>query len=81
MKWYSVRKYRPHQDGYCLVRTQHGSLYTAEWSNGCEDSGADYSCGWMMLTLCEEYGAPSLVQLYGITHFCIPEPVPLGDLE
>lgn len=79
MQWYSVKKYRPPADGYCLVRTEHGAFYSAEWRGGCEDTHADNSCGWMMDTLSENSSAPSYVEIFGVTHFCIPAPVPLED--
>lgn len=80
MKWLSTKTHRPFQDGYCFLRTEHGSIYVGEWRNGCEDGEhADYSCGWMMLTLCEEFEAPSDIELFGVTHFCIPAAVEIED--
>lgn len=75
MKWYCVKKYRPPADGYCLVRTEHGSFYSAEWRGGSDDMHANNSCGWMMDTLSEDHGCPSYIEIFGVTHFCIPEPV------
>ena len=78
MKWYSVKHYRPPANGYCLVRTENGAFYTAEWRNGDSDDPTNedqYSSGWMMDTMCEEYSAPESIDIYGVTHFCIPEPV------
>ena len=79
MKWYSINKYRPPAEGFCLVRTEWGTFYSAEYRNGNEDSNANYSHGWMMATLCEEFGAPVHIELFGITHFCIPEPVEIEN--
>ncbi len=79
MKWYSVKEYRAPAEGYCFVRTEHGTFYSAEWRNGSEDSSADYSCGWMMDTLGEDLGAPEYIELFGVTHFCIPDPIPIEE--
>ena len=76
MKWYSVKKYRPYRNGYCLVRTDEGYIYCAEWKNG--DSGYDDDLsGWMIRTLCEGIaeGVPAFVEIGNVTHFLIPEPV------
>lgn len=79
MKWYSVKKYRPTSSGYCFVRTIYGAIYSAEWRGGSDDGGADYSCGWMMSTLAEDLGAPEYVEIFGVTNFCIPDPVEIDD--
>lgn len=79
MKWYSIKKYRPPARGYCLVRTEHGSFYSAEWRDGSEDLHADNSCGWMMESLSEDHGCPDYIEIFGVTHFCIPEPVEIEE--
>lgn len=79
MKWYSVKKYRAFQDGYCLIRTENGSCYVAEWRDSREDSCADYSRGWMMDTLSEEYGGPCSIEIFCVSHFCIPDPVEIYE--
>lgn len=83
MKWYSIKKYRPPQDGYCLIRTEHGSFYSAEWRGGSDDTDSDYSCGWMMDTLCdsltEEVNCSWYVEIFGVTHFLIPSPVEVEE--
>lgn len=76
MKWYSIKQYRAPADGYCLIRTEHGSFYCAEWRGGSNDEDADSSCGWMMNTLSEGHGGPSYIEIFGVTHFCIPDPIP-----
>lgn len=78
MKWHSVKEFRPPQHGTCLVRTENGTFYCAEWRGGCSDvpdDNSQYTHGWMMDTLCEEYDSPSYIELYGITHFCIPDAI------
>ena len=87
MQWYSVKKYRPYSDGTCLVRTENGDVYAAEWRGSSCDMGhleneAVYSYGWMMETLCEDSTCdtkgcevPSSVEIFGVTHFLIPAPV------
>lgn len=81
MKWYSVHKYRPPSSGYCLIRTENGHFYAAEWRDNTEDIKGDtsgHTCGWMIDTLCEEHtDAPAHVSVGGVTHFCVPEPVPV----
>ncbi len=75
MKWYSIKKYRPPADGYCFIRTEHGSFYSGEWRGGCEDKHSDRSHGWMIDTLCEESNCNQYKEIFGVTHFCIPEPI------
>lgn len=79
MKWFSVKKYRAPSDGYYFIRTENGAFYSAEWRNGNNDEAADYSRGWMMDTLAEEYGSPSAIEIFGVTHFCIPDPVEIEE--
>ncbi len=75
MKWYSIKTHRPPASGYCLIRTEHGSFYCAEWRGGSDDRHCDASHGWMIDTLCEESECEQYKEIFGVTHFSIPDAV------
>lgn len=81
MKWYSVKKYRPPAQGFCLIRTQNGVFFTAEWRGGSSDCEGitQYNSGWCMDTLCEEFDAPPYIEIFGVTHFAIIDPIEIEE--
>lgn len=32
-----------------------------------------------MDTLCEDHGYPSYIEIFGVTHFCIPDPIEIEE--
>ncbi len=57
-------------------------FFSAEWRGGGSDVNGDnsqYSKGWCMDTLCEECDAPSYIEIFGVTHFAIPDPIEIEE--
>lgn len=67
MKWYSVKKYRPaHAITECFVRTSEKGIVVAY---NCEMAGGRIE--WVQ--------SDHDTELKDVTHFCMPDPIPLED--
>jgi hypothetical protein len=68
MKWYSVAKYKPPMEVMCWIFTENNYLYSGRLIDG-----EDYSV-WAVDQDCSCKDS-NTIQIHGVTHFCIPEPV------
>ncbi len=68
MRWYSIKKYIPPMEVICFIFTENNYIYAAKLI----DSGS--SDIWAIENTTEE-GGTYTEKIYGITHFCIPEPI------
>lgn len=68
MKWYSVKTHIPPMDTVCLIFTENNYFYLGML--------IDSSCykTWVVDADCESCGSIT-EKIYGVTHFCIPDPI------
>ncbi len=71
MKWYSVKEYYPPISTICLIRTEINFYFVARLKN------IDTPDTWIYDFYCNECVNRHLREIYGITHFCLIEPVPI----
>lgn len=71
MKWYSTKEFMPPISTYCLIFTENNYSYVArlESKDDCTAWIHDYHC-----EACED---SQYETIYGVTHFCVIEPVPI----
>lgn len=80
MRWYKIEEYVPNPETYCFVRTGSGFLSVAKWVNDSDDNDSNPRSGkWMMRTFCDRVDCSSNVQIFGVTHFCIPSAVKIEE--
>ena len=71
MKWYSIREYKPPIEVMCFIFTENNSFYCGQLIE-CDNPDV-----WSVNYTCEGCEEDGQYQVYGITHFCIPDPVEL----
>ena len=71
MKWYSVKQFMPPISTYCIIFTENNDIYIARLENKEDPSE------WIHEIDCEECESLSYTKIYGVTHFCVIEPVPV----
>lgn len=69
MKWFSLKKYSPPISTYCLIFTENNYSYVARLES------KDDPDTWIHDYHCHECQNCSYEKIYGVTHFCIIEPV------
>lgn len=76
MKWYSIKEYTPLCDTDCLIMTVYGCIEVAEFIGDLEDPDVNLSV-WIKAKGCYNVNTEEpFDEIHGVTHFCIPEPVP-----
>jgi hypothetical protein len=73
MKWYSVKKYKPMTSTTCLIFTENNICYAARLES------IDTPDVWIHDYYCEDCQESSYEKIYGVTHFCVPDPVEIDD--
>jgi hypothetical protein len=73
MKWYSIKKFSPPISTYCLIFTENKYSYVARLES------SDLTT-WIHDYHCEDCENSNWEKIYGVTHFCIIEPIELDAL-
>lgn len=72
MKWCSIKEFLAPTDTWCLIFTENNYTYVARLPD------KDNPDCWVHDYDCEECQNSSHEKIYGVTHFCVIEPVPIN---
>lgn len=73
MKWYSVKKFTPPISTDCLIFTENNYTFVGRLENKYTPDK------WLHDYHCDECDNSKHEEIYGVTHFCIIEPVEIEE--
>lgn len=77
MKWYSIKKYKPYDNRTCIGACTDGAGHMNLWLCQYDE---DKNAWYLVDDSLDSSKNDKLTDIdFAITHFCIPDPIPIED--